>query len=73
MTPTKPTSASSIDDTLMLEDAHASHGAQVAIEPPEAALSRFPQLLRFWRTRRGYSQLALALAAGVSQRHVSFL
>lgn len=76
MTPTKPTSASSIDDTLMLEDAHASDGAQAAqaaIEPPEAALSRFPQLLRFWRTRRGYSQLALALAAGVSQRHVSFL
>lgn len=66
MKPAQPASA----DTLMLDDADA---AQVAIEPPEAALSRFPQLLRFWRTRRGYSQLALALAAGVSQRHVSFL
>lgn len=71
MTPTKPASApSSDDDTLMLEDANT---VQAAIHPPEAALSRFPQLLRFWRTRRGYSQLALALAAGVSQRHVSFL
>lgn len=64
--PANPTSA----DTLMLDDADT---AQVAVEPPEATLSRFPQLLRFWRTRRGYSQLALALAAGVSQRHVSFL
>jgi len=54
----------------MLDDADA---AQVTAEPPDAARSRFPQLLRFWRTRRGYSQLALALAAGVSQRHVSFL
>ncbi len=54
----------------MLDEADT---AQVAGEPPEAARSRFPQLLRFWRTRRGYSQLALALAAGVSQRHVSFL
>ncbi|MBB0023377.1 helix-turn-helix domain-containing protein [Ralstonia pickettii] len=71
MTPTKPASApSSDDDNLMLEDANT---VQAAIHPPEAALSRFPQLLRFWRTRRGYSQLALALAAGVSQRHVSFL
>ena len=57
----------------MLDEADT---AQVAGEPPEAAvppIARFPQLLRFWRTRRGYSQLALALAAGVSQRHVSFL
>ena len=75
MKPAQPSSA----DTLMLDAADA---AQVAIEPleplepldpPQAALSRFPQLLRFWRTLRGYSQLALALAAGVSQRHVSFL
>ncbi|CAG9170779.1 hypothetical protein LMG23992_01823 [Cupriavidus laharis] len=33
----------------------------------------FPGLLRYWRSRRGYSQLALSLAAGVSQRHISFL
>ena len=38
----------------------------------EAALD-FPGLLRYWRGKRGYSQLALSLAAGVSQRHISFL
>lgn len=36
----------------------------------EAALD-FPGLLRYWRGKRGYSQLSLA--AGVSQRHISFL
>jgi len=38
----------------------------------ESALD-FPALLRYWRGRRGYSQLALSQAAGVSQRHISFL
>ncbi|MBV8271201.1 MAG: helix-turn-helix transcriptional regulator [Cupriavidus sp.] len=38
----------------------------------EAALD-FPGLLRYWRGKRGFSQLALSLAAGVSQRHISFL
>jgi transcriptional regulator with XRE-family HTH domain len=33
----------------------------------------FPALLKFWRGRRGLSQLDLALAADVSARHVSFL
>ena len=33
----------------------------------------FPALLRHWRTRRGLSQLDLAVAADVSSRHVSFL
>src|SRR5215831_18779875 len=33
----------------------------------------FPALLRHFRTRRGLSQLDLALAADVSARHVSFL
>ncbi len=33
----------------------------------------FPNLLRGWRQRRRLSQLDLALASGVSQRHVSFL
>ncbi len=37
---------------------------------PEAA---FPRLLRDRRTKRRLSQLDLALAAGVSQRHLSFL
>jgi transcriptional regulator with XRE-family HTH domain len=33
----------------------------------------FPALLRDWRSRRGMSQLDLAIAADVSSRHVSFL
>lgn len=33
----------------------------------------FPALLRHWRTRRGMSQLDLALTADVSAKHVSFL
>ena len=67
----KPTQPSVRADTIaVLDDGDT---AQVPAEPPEAAASRFPQLLRFWRTRRGHSQLALALAADVSQRHVSFL
>jgi transcriptional regulator with XRE-family HTH domain len=33
----------------------------------------FPALLRHWRSRRGLSQLDLAVAAEVSSRHVSFL
>ncbi len=35
--------------------------------------AEFPRILRSWRTRRRMSQLELALASGVSQRHVSFL
>ena len=33
----------------------------------------FPALLKYWRARRGLSQLDLALEANVSARHVSFL
>jgi len=33
----------------------------------------FPNLLKNWRGKRRLSQLELALASGVSQRHVSFL
>ncbi|GHD43673.1 transcriptional regulator [Thalassobaculum fulvum] len=40
-----------------------------ATQPPED----FGVLLRRWRRRRGTSQLDLALDAGTSQRHVSFL
>ncbi len=39
--------------------------------PTEARL--FPALLRHFRTKRGMSQLDLAIAAAVSSRHVSFL
>jgi len=35
--------------------------------------SGFPLLLKTWRHKRRLSQLELALASGVSQRHVSFL
>jgi transcriptional regulator with XRE-family HTH domain len=35
--------------------------------------SPFGEQLRWWRKRRGRSQLELATAAGTSQRHVSFL
>jgi transcriptional regulator with XRE-family HTH domain len=38
--------------------------------PPDGG---FPGLLRAWRRRRRMSQLGLALASDVSQRHVSFL
>lgn len=37
------------------------------------ARSRFPALLRSWRQKRRLSQLDLSLAAGLSQRHLSFL
>lgn len=33
----------------------------------------FPALLRYWRERRGFSQLELSIAADVSARHISFL
>ena len=33
----------------------------------------FPALLRYWRNRRGLSQLDLALNADVSARRLSFL
>ena len=35
--------------------------------------SPFPIRLAWWRKRRGLSQLGLAIAAGCSQRHLSFL
>src|SRR5262245_21849338 len=41
----------------------------MTIQPPRD----FGELLRDWRERRGMTQLALALRAGVSARHVSFL
>jgi transcriptional regulator with XRE-family HTH domain len=40
-------------------------------QPPDAP--PLGALLRTWRRRRNYSQLALALAADVSQRHLSFV
>ncbi len=40
---------------------------------PQGRDAEFPSLLRRWRELRRMSQLDLALASGVSQRHVSFL
>ena len=45
--------------------------ASPELRPPAEAA--FPRLLREWRRRCRLSQLDLALTAGVSQRHVSFL
>jgi transcriptional regulator with XRE-family HTH domain len=36
-------------------------------------MSKFPTELRRWRTARGLSQLDLAVRAGTTQRHVSFI
>ena len=36
-------------------------------------MSRFPTELRRWRTTRRLSQLELAIRAGTTQRHVSFI
>jgi transcriptional regulator with XRE-family HTH domain len=38
-----------------------------------AAPLKFPSSLAWWRKKRGFSQLQLAMAAACSQRHVSFL
>jgi transcriptional regulator with XRE-family HTH domain len=40
---------------------------------PVQPLSPFGALLRSWRRERGVSQLALALAADTTARHISFL
>jgi transcriptional regulator with XRE-family HTH domain len=44
-----------------------------ALERRSGGASGFPLLLKTWRHRRRMSQLELALSAGVSQRHLSFL
>src|SRR5262245_54821135 len=40
---------------------------------PVSVQSPFGGLLRHWRIGRGLSQLALAMEAGISTRHLSFL
>lgn len=44
-----------------------------AMEPASRIGNAFPHVLKAWRQKRRMSQLDLALASGVSQRHVSFL
>jgi transcriptional regulator with XRE-family HTH domain len=41
--------------------------------PGKTAASEFAGALRAWRTRRRVSQLELALRAGTTQRHLSFI
>lgn len=43
------------------------------IQAPIPPIPSFGRLLREWRSRRSVSQLDLALEAGVSSRHVSFI
>ncbi len=45
----------------------------MSIEPRRNAVTELGSLLRRWRSLRGRSQLDLALAAGLSQRHLSFI
>jgi transcriptional regulator with XRE-family HTH domain len=40
---------------------------------PEQYFSDFSAALRYWRGKRGYSQLRLSTDSGISQRHISFL
>jgi len=40
---------------------------------PTVVGSGFGEALRYWRGRRGMSQLALSADSGISQRHISFL
>ncbi len=45
----------------------------MSIEPRRNAVTELGSLLRRWRSLRGKSQLDLALEAGLSQRHLSFI
>jgi transcriptional regulator with XRE-family HTH domain len=51
---------------IAMQDGHAQARS-------EGYFSDFGSALRYWRTRRGFSQLRLAVDASVSQRHLSFL
>lgn len=51
--------------------ARQGHGRQPAGRTVRAC--RAGELLRSWRAERGVSQLALALEAGISSRHLSFI
>lgn len=45
------------------------------MERPQASefFADFPSTLRYWRSKRGHSQLQLSMIGDVSQRHISFL
>jgi transcriptional regulator with XRE-family HTH domain len=44
-----------------------------AVNPATQYFSDFAAALRYWRGKRGVSQLRLSLDSGISQRHLSFL
>lgn len=46
-----------------------------AVSPfiPSVVASEFGQSLRYWRAKRGMSQLQLSADSGISQRHISFM
>ena len=51
---------------IAMQDGHADGRS-------DGYFTDFGSALRYWRTRRGYSQLRLAVDSSVSQRHLSFL
>ena len=40
---------------------------------PGQYFSDFTQAMRYWRNKRGFSQLRLSVESGISQRHISFM
>ena len=56
-----------------MADERALGTLQVGSMSTSTSSQMFPALLRYWRTRRGLSQLELALESDVSARHISFL
>jgi transcriptional regulator with XRE-family HTH domain len=40
---------------------------------PQQYFSDYAAAMRYWRNKRGFSQLRLATVSGISQRHISFL
>src|SRR5215510_6764125 len=64
-----PPSARLRDERVMRERAKP----RSSLTPMDEATTSFGSGLRWWRERRGFSQLDLAGAAETTQRHVSFL
>src|SRR5688500_20363746 len=50
-----------------------AHGAMSSSARAKRRASQVGTLLQYWRDVRGMSQLALAIEANVSPRHVSFI
>jgi transcriptional regulator with XRE-family HTH domain len=46
---------------------------QQQTQPTSRYFSDFGAAMRYWRGKRGYSQLRLSTHSGISQRHISFL